>query len=114
MRAVITPCRPEGVVTAPPSKSMAHRLLIAAALSEGVSRLRNVDLSDDISATLSCVRALGSVCRPMPDGSWLVSGSGTVKAYNGIETELYCRESGSTLRFMSPLCLITGETYLLF
>ena len=49
-----------GMVTPPSSKSMAHRLLIAAALANGVSTVCNVALSQDIAATLRCVAALGS------------------------------------------------------
>ena len=49
-----------GTITAPPSKSMAHRHIICAALAEGSSIVRNVDLSQDISATLDCIGALGA------------------------------------------------------
>ena len=56
---VIRPGKLAGAVTPPPSKSQAHRLIIAAALARGESRLENVDLSQDIRATLSCLEALG-------------------------------------------------------
>lgn len=49
-----------GAVTPPPSKSMAHRLLLAAALADGVSTVKNVALSQDIEATLRCMAALGA------------------------------------------------------
>ena len=48
---VIRPGKLTGAVTPPPSKSQAHRLIIAAALAQGESRLENVDLSQDIRAT---------------------------------------------------------------
>ena len=48
---VIRPGKLAGAVTPPPSKSQAHRLIIAAALAQGESRLENVDLSQDIRAT---------------------------------------------------------------
>ena len=60
MRAVILPGRAEGVTAAPPSKSMAHRLLICAGLSTGESEIRNIALSEDILATIDCLRALGA------------------------------------------------------
>jgi 3-phosphoshikimate 1-carboxyvinyltransferase len=47
-------------MTAPPSKSMAHRLLICAALAEGTSVIRNIELSQDILATIDCLKALGA------------------------------------------------------
>ena len=49
-----------GAVTPPPSKSMAHRLLLAAALSDGVSTVQNVALSQDIEATLRAISATRS------------------------------------------------------
>ena len=49
-----------GSVTPPPSKSMAHRLIIAAGLAQGESRLPNVAFSRDMAATLRCMEALGS------------------------------------------------------
>ena len=52
---VIQPKRLRGTVTPPPSKSQAHRLIIAAALSDGVCRLSNVELSQDIQATLDFI-----------------------------------------------------------
>ena len=56
----ITPRRLSGTVTPPPSKSIAHRLLIAAALGGGASTVRNVTFSQDIEATLRCMEALGA------------------------------------------------------
>ena len=48
-----------GSITAPPSKSMAHRYLIGGALTDG-SVIENVAFSDDIKATVSCLKALGA------------------------------------------------------
>ena len=60
MRVVIQPGTARGTVTAPPSKSMAHRLLICAALAHGESVVRGVDPSEDILATADCLTALGA------------------------------------------------------
>ena len=48
-----------GSVSAPPSKSMGHRLLICAALAEGESRVRGISDSADMKATLGCLSSLG-------------------------------------------------------
>ena len=56
----ITPAKLSGAVTPPPSKSMAHRLIIAAALADGVSTLENIVPSQDIEATLRCMTVLGA------------------------------------------------------
>ena len=60
MMISIQPGRLKGAVTPPPSKSQAHRVILAAALAGGESRLENVAFSQDILATLNCVQALGA------------------------------------------------------
>ena len=106
----ITPKKLSGPVTPPPSKSQAQRLLIAAALSGGVSVLRGLAGSDDIRATRRCLAALGAGMEDLPDGSLRVHGLG-----HGIVTAppfatLDCGESGSTLRFLIPVALLVqGE-----
>lgn len=105
MNVLIRPGIARGTVAAPPSKSMAHRLLICAALAEGESIVRGVDRSEDILATADCLSALGASLSW--DGSSVhVRGCDPRKAGPAV---LRCRESGSTLRFMIPLCLLSGS-----
>lgn len=98
----ITPGLLSGTITPPPSKSQAHRLIIAAALAEGESHIDNVALSKDITATLGCMRALGAVAAP--DGT-VISGIGGQRQKFERLPELDCCESGSTLRFLIPVAL---------
>ena len=105
MRAVIQPGVARGTVAAPPSKSMAHRLLICAGLAQGDSVVQGVDPSEDILATADCLAALGAALSR--EGSTVrIRGCDPRKAAPAI---LRCRESGSTLRFMIPLCLLSGS-----
>ena len=60
MIVTIMPSQANGKTDAPPSKSMAHRLLICAGLAEGTSEIQNIDFSEDILATIDCLRALGA------------------------------------------------------
>ena len=105
MNVVIGKSTANGTVTAPPSKSYAHRLLIGAALSRGTSTIENVCLSDDIRATLDCAQTLGATVSfaetPLPQ-TVRVCGTGGKLLRGG---EFCCRESGSTLRFFLPLAL---------
>ena len=48
-----------GQVQAPPSKSYAHRLLIGAALCQNDVTVENIELSNDITATIKCIESLG-------------------------------------------------------
>ena len=101
---VIRPGKLAGAVTPPPSKSQAHRLIIAAALARGESRLENVDLSQDIRATLSCMEALGARWS-LKDRTLAVQGFGGAAQLDGRLPRFDCGESGSTLRFLIPIAL---------
>lgn len=104
MKVKILPSKMSGGVSAPPSKSFAHRYLIGSVLSRGKCVIKNIADSDDISATLSCIEQLGgSVTK---DGNIV-----TVIPTNEkqIENAVFdCKESGSTLRFFIPVVLATG------
>lgn len=94
-----------GRVQAPPSKSMAHRYLICAALSPE-SEIKGVGFSEDIKATLSCLASLGANAEIKGDTVKI----GGIDIDKGIKSDkLFCNESGSTLRFLIPLCLLFGK-----
>lgn len=93
-----------GTVTVPPSKSDVHRAVICAALSKGRSVISPVAFSQDILATLDCIKALGASYEVAGD-SVAVDGSGMFSMKNAI---LDCRESGSTVRFFIPVAAAGG------
>ena len=105
MNVLIRPGAARGTVAAPPSKSQAHRLLICAALADGESTVRGVDRSEDILATADCLAALGASLTWEGDDV-RIRGCDPRRAGPAL---LCCRESGSTLRFMIPLCLLSGN-----
>lgn len=105
---VLTVCAPSGVkgtVAAPPSKSLAHRAVLCAALAAGPSQLENLSFSQDISATLA---AAGQLCAQVSTGphSAQVEGLGHFRPLRG---PVDCCESGSTLRFLIPLASLSGQ-----
>lgn len=110
MKVKILPSKTSGEVSAPPSKSFAHRYLIGSVLSRGKCVIKNIADSDDISATLSCIEQLGgSVTK---DGN-IVTVIPTAKSQ--IENAVFdCKESGSTLRFFIPVVLATGAKHCTF
>ena len=97
----------KGQIYAPPSKSMAHRLLISAALCEGVSKIRGISNCEDVKATLACLSAFGIKTEKIGDDI-IVEG----KDFRNITplSPLECHESGSTLRFMIPVAMLSGNT----
>lgn len=93
-----------GKVKIPPSKSMAHRAIICASLSKGISKIENIDFSDDIIATMKAMEALGAK---------IYKGNDSLEIHGINEEEINsefkiidCNESGSTLRFLVPISLL--------
>ncbi|MCI8421156.1 MAG: 3-phosphoshikimate 1-carboxyvinyltransferase, partial [Clostridia bacterium] len=95
----ITPTKLKGSVAIPPSKSLAHRAIICACLARGKSIISNVALSDDISATICCMRNLGAKI-DIKDGILEIEGNADKISSN---LQFDCKESGSTLRFILPI-----------
>lgn len=107
MRAVITPGPISGAIAAPPSKSMAHRALICAALACGESRISNLSDSEDIAATRGALELLGAKITPEGENGARVFGTGGRVA--APDAPVDCCESGSTLRFLIPVFARCGR-----
>ncbi len=98
-----------GEVKIPPSKSMAHRAVICAALGDGVSKVTNIDYSDDIIATIEAMSALGAKISKKEDYLEVhgVNSQENIEA-NSVKEQrtIDCNESGSTLRFLVPIAAL--------
>jgi len=101
----ITPAILNGIVKAPPSKSMTHRLLITSVLADGVSLLENPLQSQDTIATAEALRSLGASIRETHTG-WGIMG-GTIYQPDSV---LDCHESGTTMRLLTGVSSIIKET----
>ncbi len=101
MNVKITPNNLLGEFQASPSKSYAHRLIIATFLA-GKGVVKNVGSSSDIKATLAVIKALGAVYKY----------NGTDLTVTGIRPvlacECNCADSASTLRFMVSIVSALG------
>lgn len=98
MTKKVHPGKLHGTLDIPPSKSLSHRAVLAAALSEGESVIENLIFSDDIEATTEAIRALG--VEAVRHGNTLtIRRNGPLKAPT---VPIFCNESGSTLRFLIP------------
>ncbi|MDD6467011.1 MAG: 3-phosphoshikimate 1-carboxyvinyltransferase [Erysipelotrichaceae bacterium] len=99
----------ESKIPLPASKSLAHRAIICASLAKGVSVITNVDDSQDIQATIRCMRLLGASIVEK-ERELVIQG---IQDWNQTITEpFYCQESGSTLRFMIPIASLTEQRVL--
>lgn len=97
MDVAISPSPLSGTLHAVPAKSDAHRKLICAALSDRPTVLLLSSVSEDVSATINCLRALGADIT-------FQNGNVTIVPIKTVPPSplLDCGESGSTLRFLLP------------
>lgn len=110
----ITPSKIGGTLVAPPSKSYAHRYIIASFLSKTEGFICNCATSKDMYATLNCLKNLGLSYE-------FERGGVSLKFGKAVENPIIdCDESGSTLRFLIPIlsalgvsCEFTGSKRLL-
>ena len=104
MKVKLVPFNAAGTIFAPPSKSFAHRYVIAAFLSGKKCVIENAGYSDDVNATIDALKSLGGIIE-RKGGAVIVSGRAPV-----LKATVDCRESGSTLRFLLPVAAALGIT----
>ena len=103
MDITIYPSKLKGNITAIPSKSQAHRLLICAAFSDKPTTLYCLETNQDIEATAGCLNALGATICRTKDGYTVFPVKDIPKS-----ADIDCGESGSTLRFILPIVCALG------
>lgn len=94
-----------GNIKAPPSKSVAHRYLISAFLSGKECKVENISLSEDIKATIGCLKSFGADIT-------VSDGTAIIKRGKSESNVLDCNESGSTLRFLIPMALTMNKEFI--
>jgi|LGVF01.1.fsa_nt_gb 3-phosphoshikimate 1-carboxyvinyltransferase len=109
MKIIIKPSKLNGEVNIPPSKSLSHRAIIAASLSNGISEIENIILSDDIKATIEAMKSFGVEIDKEKIGNrykLIVKGKEKFELNNNV---IDCNESGSTLRFLIPFFSLVND-----
>ena len=111
MKVTIKKSIANGSINAQPSKSYAHRLLIASCLSKDESIIKNVVLSNDILATINCIKALGKEVVITGDEvkTVIIKNDENFNLEEKEEIVFDCLESGSTLRFFIPIALLLNK-----
>ena len=102
MNVTIQPSKICGEIVAPPSKSYAHRILIAAYLSGQKVRVHNAGDSNDVKATVGALKSLGAQIETS-DGTVTIQRKSIPS-----KATVDCNESGSTLRFLLPIAAALG------
>jgi 3-phosphoshikimate 1-carboxyvinyltransferase len=94
-------------ITVPGDKSISHRAVIVAALSNGVCTLRGFLPSEDCMHTVNAMRALG-IRIEQPDPSTLIV-HGKKRVLTAPKGEINCGNSGTTMRLLAGL--LAGQTF---
>lgn len=99
-------------VTPPGSKSLTNRALVLAALTDGTCELTNVLFADDTRVMLDGLQKLGfAVQIDEPNTTVRVTGmGGTIPVSSA---ELFCGNSGTTIRFLTAMCALGNGSYTL-
>ncbi|MBO4312094.1 MAG: 3-phosphoshikimate 1-carboxyvinyltransferase, partial [Desulfovibrionaceae bacterium] len=97
----------KSAVQAPASKSLSHRVLIAAALANGLSRLHRVSDCEDAQRTIGVLQAAGADIQNKGQGECLVQGmaAGPAGALDAGAAPLSCYvgESGTSCRLLTAV-----------
>lgn len=111
MKVKINKSIANGIIDAQPSKSYAHRLLIASSLCDDECVISNVVLSNDILATINCIKALGKEVMIVGEGkkTIIIKKNNNFNINDQNEIVFDCLESGSTLRFFIPIALLLNK-----
>lgn len=109
MKVKIEPGKANGRAVVPPSKSISHRYLILSAFAEGESTIENISVSDDIRATSECLDAFIEGSKDYDPDEFNIRKDDNGATFVDGAIELDCHESGSTLRFMIPMVLLTDR-----
>ena len=103
MDITIYPRKLSGTVAAIPSKSQAHRMLICAAFADDPVTIQCSSTNADMDATTDCLRSIGAEIHYSQNEYYVKPVRNTPKS-----ADLFCKESGSTLRFLLPVCAALG------
>lgn len=100
-----------GIIEAQPSKSYAHRLLIASSLCNEECVITNVVMSNDILATINCIKTLGKevIITGEDKKTVVIKNKNNFNINEQKELVFDCLESGSTLRFFIPIALLLNK-----
>ena len=101
MNVIIKKSKLNGEVIAPPSKSYSHRYLIGAMLANNQSVICNIYFSDDVLATLNCIKAMGK--------NYKIDGSISSQYITGLLFALPLLDEDSIIEILPP---ITSKNYI--
>ena len=111
MKQIISRNVQDQVVKIPGSKSISHRMLICAALADGISEIYNVLDSQDISLTHKTLACMGAQIETRQDGVLSVTGfGGRPKPW---PDPIHLGNSGTSMRLLAGIAALGSTPYTL-
>ncbi len=99
----------DATITPPGSKSLTNRALVLAALADGESHISNILLADDTEVMLAGLQQLGFALSIDRAGK-AASVRGEAGRIPAATADIYCSNSGTTIRFLAAVCALgNGE-----
>ncbi|KKS98374.1 MAG: 3-phosphoshikimate 1-carboxyvinyltransferase, 3-phosphoshikimate 1-carboxyvinyltransferase [Candidatus Gottesmanbacteria bacterium GW2011_GWA2_43_14] len=111
MKVIITPSKISGTVSAPSSKSLSHRALITASLSDGISEIDNLSDCRDVLLTLAGLQSLGAGIILKKKQVRISTGS-LLKPDKQVRC-IDCGDSGTSARFLTAVATVSGKKILI-
>ncbi|MFI5208456.1 MAG: 3-phosphoshikimate 1-carboxyvinyltransferase [Gemmatimonadales bacterium] len=93
----------QGAIAVPGDKSITHRALLLAALTDGPCRITGALVAGDTRASAACLRALGVKVSPLRAGAEVVVQGGGLTPFRRPKARLDCANSGTTARLLMGL-----------
>ncbi|MFI5214168.1 MAG: 3-phosphoshikimate 1-carboxyvinyltransferase [Gemmatimonadales bacterium] len=93
----------QGAIAVPGDKSITHRALLLAALTDGPCRITGALVAGDTRASAACLRALGVKVSPLKAGAEVVVQGGGLRPFRRPKARLDCANSGTTARLLMGL-----------
>lgn len=103
----------EGVVRLPGSKSISNRILLLAALADGVTTIRNLLVSDDTARMLDALKALGVAAVQINENDYRVRGVGAQfpLRFPVNEADLFLGNAGTVFRPLTAVLALAQGRY---
>lgn len=99
----------QGAITLPGSKSISNRTLLLAALSDGVTVIRDLLASDDTARMLEALTALGVKLENIGENAWQVTGCGG--KFPNKQADLFLGNAGTAFRPLTAALAFSGGDY---
>ena len=111
MKQIVPKNIKDQAVVIPGSKSISHRMMLCASLSNGISNIKNLLQSDDIKCTIDALKHMGADIEPVKESHYRVAGFGGNP--HPCNKDIYLGNSGTSMRLLTGIAALGTTSYTL-